>query len=168
MCTPSWPVLHSQQKDVRSLTPCIHLQARISTSHTHTSVCFPRTQIGDDSGTVQSFEMKRGEAQSIFAFRFSEGSGIEGGTGGGGGGGCGTGTDVMVKAVVMGGVEAGTGGGDRVFVTQVRAVIDHSMVETLAPVVFALKANELQGSDHHKWRKLLKVTRGLIVIVLDL
>lgn len=62
-------------------------------------------QVGDDSGTVQCFEMKRGEAQTSFSYRFDHGGGVDG-TG-------------MVTAVVMGGSTGGSGGGDRVFATQV-------------------------------------------------
>lgn len=52
--------------------------------------------------------MKRGEAQSSFSFRFSNGGGeVSGATGG------------MVTAVTMGGLSGGSSGGDRVFVTQV-------------------------------------------------
>lgn len=69
-------------------------------------------QIGDDSGTVQCFEMKRGEAQMSFSFRFADG-----GASGSGGGGPGN----MVTAVTMGGTTGGSGGGDRVFATQVCA-----------------------------------------------
>lgn len=68
-------------------------------------------QVGDDSGTVHCFEMKRGEAQPVFSFRFADGAGSSHS------GSAGTGT--MVTAVVMGGSTGGPGGGDRVFATQV-------------------------------------------------
>lgn len=67
-------------------------------------------QVGDDSGTVHCFEMKRGEAQTVFSFRFAdsyESSGSSAGTGN------------MITAVVMGGTTGGAGGGDRIFATQV-------------------------------------------------
>lgn len=67
-------------------------------------------KIGDDSGTVQCFEMKRGEAQTSFSFRFDDGA-ARGVIGAGGGN--------LVTAVAMGGTTGGAGGGDRVFVTQV-------------------------------------------------
>ncbi|CAM9764264.1 unnamed protein product [Scytosiphon promiscuus] len=66
--------------------------------------------VGDDSGMVRCFEMKRGEVQTAFSFRFAEGGGgsVTGSTG----------TANMVTAVVVGGITGGSGGGDRVFVTQ--------------------------------------------------
>lgn len=73
---------------------------------------FALHQVGDDSGTVRCFEMKRGEVQTAFSFRFAEG--------GGGSATGGTGTGNMVTAVVVGGTTGGSGGGDRVFATQVR------------------------------------------------
>ena len=66
-------------------------------------------QIGDDSGIIHCYEMKRGEAQSVFSSR------IAGGDDNSGGGGSGS----MITAVAMGGNSSGLGGGDRVFATQV-------------------------------------------------
>ncbi|CAM9371775.1 unnamed protein product [Ectocarpus sp. 13 AM-2016] len=71
--------------------------------------------VGDDSGTVHCFEMKRGEAQTVFSFRFadsyeSSGSGSAG-------------TGSMITAVVMGGTTGGSGGGDRIFATQGSSII---------------------------------------------
>ncbi|CAM9487648.1 unnamed protein product, partial [Hapterophycus canaliculatus] len=71
--------------------------------------------VGDDSGTVRCFEMKRGEAQTAFSFRFAEGDGSSG-TGG-------TGTGTMVTAVVVGGTTGGPGGGDRIFATQGSSIV---------------------------------------------
>ncbi|CBN79191.1 Bardet-Biedl syndrome protein 7 [Ectocarpus siliculosus] len=71
--------------------------------------------VGDDSGTVHCFEMKRGEAQTVFSFRFadsyeSSGSGSAG-------------TGSMITAVVMGGTTGGSGGGDRIFATQGSSIV---------------------------------------------
>lgn len=74
-------------------------------------IYFELPQVGDDSGTVRCFEMKRGEAQTVFSFRFADG------TGNSHSGSAGTGN--MVTAVAMGGRTGGPGGGDRVFATQV-------------------------------------------------
>lgn len=75
-------------------------------------------QVGDDSGTVNCFEMKRGEPQSIFSFNFGH-IGL-GTSGSGGGGGVGSvGGMGMITALTMGGLTGGAGGGDRVFITQV-------------------------------------------------
>lgn len=73
-------------------------------------------QVGDDSGSVQCFDIKRGEAQTSFSYRFADGGGV-GASCGSGGGRSGMG---MITAVAMGGLTGGPGGGDRVFATQVR------------------------------------------------
>lgn len=57
--------------------------------------------------------MKRGEAQTCFSYRFDDGAAGRGDAGGGIGG------AGMVTAVAMGGSTGGSGGGDRVFATQV-------------------------------------------------
>lgn len=79
----------------------------------------PADQVGDDSGMVNCFEVKRREAQCSFSFSF-------GGAGGGGatsgGGGVNDGATAMVTALTMGGVTGGPGGGERVFTTQVSRV----------------------------------------------
>eukprot|EP00903_Cladosiphon_okamuranus_P008387 g8063.t1 len=71
--------------------------------------------VGDDSGTVHCFEMKRGEAQTVFSFRFADGAGS------GLGGSASSGN--MVTAVVMGGSTGGPGGGDRIFATQGSSIV---------------------------------------------
>lgn len=73
---------------------------------------FSLPQVGDDSGTIHCFEMKRGEAQTAFSFRFADDAGSSGSVGAG----------TMLTAVVMGGTTGGSGGGDRIFATQVCCV----------------------------------------------
>lgn len=69
-------------------------------------------QVGDDSGTLQCFEVKHGLAKCVFSYRFAEGGGC---TGGGG-----IEASAMIRSVTMGGVESRSGGGDRIFATQVQ------------------------------------------------
>ncbi|CAM9658675.1 unnamed protein product, partial [Pylaiella littoralis] len=69
--------------------------------------------VGDDSGTIHCFEMKRGEAQTAFSFRFADDAGSSGSVGAG----------TMLTAVVMGGTTGGSGGGDRIFATQGSTVV---------------------------------------------
>lgn len=84
----------------------------------------PMNQVGDDSGTVRCFEIKKSETHECFSFCFGDSDGdgrnVSGACNAYGTGACGA---AKVTALAMGGVTGGAGGGDRAFTTQVSCVL---------------------------------------------